>query len=322
MEQRINRFRRKEHDSQGFTLLELTIALLIMGVVTAGLLSIVNPIVESGKVKTTEKKMERIIDILAIYAQRNNRIPCPGDPDRSNNPPPFGAESGSGSGGTNLGSCSSAGSIIEGIVPYKTLGIAEQDIIDAWGNYLTYRVDPAYTKDPNDNTIQTHARCRTELIWVDSTSSPARNYNPAKARFCCAQGSGANLIIKDENNDQIWPFSRDSSNYADPDSWVASNTAFTTAANNIAMPAFVLISHGHNGYGSFLPDNGGNRMSGLGATGLKEDENQDFYTLGNNKYIVAPRNNVQNNTYFDDIVMWRTQDQLYSETGEGSCVFP
>lgn len=304
-------------DSKGLTILELAVAMIIMGVVIAGILSIINPMIESGKIKETEKKMERIVDIMAVYAQRNNRLPCPADPDRAATAQPFGAETGSGSDGDGLGSCDGAGDLIEGIVPYKTLGLSRQDIVDGWGSDLTYRVNPTYARDPSaagNNTV--HARCRVNMIWIDPDTG--QNFNPAKARFCCANSaqSANDIVIEDEDNELLWPFTRDTGNDADPDTPVASDTIFDPGSENTTMPAFILISHGRNGYGAYL-DNGF-RMEALGNSGIDEDENQD----GDDNFVMAPRNMSGGNDYFDDIAIWRTQDQLYSETGEGSCVFP
>lgn len=317
MKDKIRIFTPELRDTKGLTILELAVAMIIMGVIIAGLLSIINPMIESGKIKETERKMERIVDVMAIYAQRNNRIPCPADPDRTLATEPIGAEVGSGSDGDNLGSCDSAGDLIEGLVPYRTLGLAEQDVVDGWGNHITYRVNPTYARDPSgaaNNDV--HARCRINLLWVDPDTG--QNMNPAKARFCCANSAQAanGIVIEDENNEPLWPFTRDTGSDADPDTTVASDTIFDPGSENTTMPAFILISHGRNGYGAYLQN--GLRMTSMGQSGIDEDENQD----GDNLYVMAPRNLVNSNNYYDDITLWRTQDQLYSETGEGSCVFP
>lgn len=75
MKDKIRIFTPELRDTKGLTILELAVAMIIMGVIIAGLLSIINPMIESGKIKETERKMERIVDVMAIYAQRNNRIP-------------------------------------------------------------------------------------------------------------------------------------------------------------------------------------------------------------------------------------------------------
>jgi prepilin-type N-terminal cleavage/methylation domain-containing protein len=304
-----------KEQQNGFTLIELAISITIIGFMIAGTLLLINPILQITKKNETEKKMERIIDVLSIYTQRNNRVPCPANPNQAIVVQPFGAEVGSGGAGTNIGNCTGAGALIEGIVPYKTIGLSEADIIDGWGNYFTYRVAPTYTRN-TALALNVHARCRTDITWIDDTT--ALNRNPPKAKFCCADDALAanDLVIRDENNTLIWAFPRDNANYANENTSVPTGTVFTPDTNNITMPAFLLISHGKNGFGAFLRT--GARLAALGQSGDDETENQD----GDDNYVIGPTNRIINNTYFDDIVSWRTQEQLYSETGEGSCIFP
>lgn len=136
MKDKIRIFTPELRDTKGLTILELAVAMIIMGVIIAGLLSIINPMIESGKIKETERKMERIVDVMAIYAQRNNRIPCPADPDRTLATEPIGAEVGSGSDGDNLGSCDSAGDLIEGWFPIERWGLPSRTLLTGGATIL------------------------------------------------------------------------------------------------------------------------------------------------------------------------------------------
>lgn len=302
----------------GFTLIEIAIVITIIGVLTAGFLSTIQPIFHQSKLTATEANMNNIINVISGYAQRNNRIPCPSDPDQSSVAQPFGTEFGSGAAGDNVGECDDpgAGDIIEGVVPFKTLGLSLDDIKDGWGNFITYRVSPVFAQDTTD-ALNVHKRCRVDGLWIDSGS----NRNPAKARFCCPDLvlMGNDIVIDDENGDEMWVFDRDAAaiSYSTAGEVIASGTTFDITDDNVTQIAFVLISHGANRYGAFLP-NGGRTGGTAGAFGDDEEDNQDPAE----DFVTAPMNTREGNNHFDDIVMWRTQDQTYAETGAGSCSFP
>ena len=115
----------------------------------------------------TEEKMAQVMKAFSVYSQRYNRLPCPADP---NTTPaggePFGSERNS-TGGTGLGNCAAAAQA-EGIIPFRTLGLQEEDVRDAWGNYVTYRVSPVFTQSPSDSLRMAHQTCRAAGRWFSA----------------------------------------------------------------------------------------------------------------------------------------------------------
>ena len=307
------------YSERGFTLIEMAVFLVIAGVMLAGAIQMIAPYAEQARLKATKANMERVIDVLAGYAHRNNRLPCPGEPDQGVSSQPFGAERDSGANGDQMGSCSTGAA--EGIVPFLTLGLTEAEVRDGWGNFLTYRISPVFTLDPGEATRNAHARCRTENVWVllGDPLDPAddQNWNPPKARFCCpatsAYSSSTDIVIEDAAGDPFWPLQRSGGGYAPVNSAVSS-TAFDLKSDNVTAPAVILVSHGPNGYGAFIASGGRT----TGQHGTDEDENAD----GDRSFITRDRSTSNNASHFDDLLVWRTQDQLYAETGEGSCAFP
>lgn len=67
--------------------------------------------------------------------------------------------------------------------------------------------------------------------------------------------------------------------------------------------AYVLLSHGSNGFGGYLPS--GARLSVTGGS-ANEDENADDDIT----FVKAPYNPTAGASYFDDIVMYRTKDHI------------
>lgn len=297
---------------RGFTLVEMAVVTMIAGVLLASVLKVVVPYMEMARLKATKANMERTIDVLASYAQRNNRIPCPAEPDQGMTAQPFGAERGSGPNGDQIGSCS--GAETEGIVPFRTLGMHENEVQDGWKNFITYKVSPVFTLDPRDVTNQAHARCRTEGIWVQTGG----NRNPQKARFCCPAISpfpqATDLRIEDGNGKTLWAFPRSAAGYDAVDVVEPFPVWFDAATDNVTVPAVMLVSHGKNGFGAFLSSGGRT----TGTSGNDEQENAD----GDQVFIDRDRSTSGDANHFDDLLVWRTQDQLYSETGQGICTLP
>ena len=304
-------------NNAGFTLIELAVSLAVMGLVIVMCLQIAIPLTQQRKVSVTKDNMARIINTLSVYAQRNSRIPCPADPTTTNTTQPVGAEVGSGASGNAMPTLTASGCMNngvaynEGIVPYRTLGLIKTDVIDAHGNYYTYRVNANFARDPTiANNV--HGWCRSSS-WI----SGVLNRNPMRARFCCSDKSlaGQELSVTDASGVALYPFTRDNSNYAAVDTLYAGPT-LTQTSNNITTVIFVLVSHGENRSGAFLED--GNRSPSLSNTGTSESENGDADTT----YIYRTRVELSGTAHYDDVVAWRTQDQVFAETGSGSCALP
>lgn len=306
--------RKRIRGRRGFTLVEMAVVVMIAGLLLAAATQLLVPYAEQARGNESAKKMELVLQSVASFAARNNRIPCPAKTTRSAGPEPFGAERGSGSSGTGMGSCNPSQNV--GIVPFRTLGLAEDDVKDGWGNFLTYAVSVAFAKDPSSG--QAHALCRKQNVWVDigDPLDPAddENLNPEKARFCCVSpagaGPGTDLVVNDAGGSPIWPFSRDGSNYDDVD------VPATAPPGNVTVPVVLVVSHGKNGFGGYLVDAGG--QSSTGSPGNDEQENAD----GDQTFVDAPRDATTGSSYYDDIVKWRTQDRLMSDIGRANCALP
>lgn len=237
----------------------------------------------------------------------------------------------------------------EGIVPFQTLNIPYEATRDAWGNFFTYAVSPVFTRktDYGDAGAEphhlVHDRCR-EAGWV-SLGDPV---NAPKARFCCAQytdGAAANenfppatdlriQLATDIGTDILAPRDVYPDHYGEIDNplmQVGSNTRRpVNYAGNPTAPAFVLISHGRNGQGAFLTTDSGPPMQRNGVpTSSREKQNADLSqgtapapAPAEARLYYAGQQKFTGSDYFDDIVIWMTQDQIMAYTGTSSCRFP
>jgi hypothetical protein len=150
-----------------------------------------------------------------------------------------------------------------------------------------------------------------------SSGTGAVNRNAEKAHFCCPGiatfSPSTDIQIVDQNGVRLWVLDRAASGYGDVNTPAVGG--FDLLTDNVTVPALILVSHGENGDGAFLDI--GTRMGDTGMS-ARERENTD----GDRIFVEASYSKGQGATRFDDLVLWRTQDQLYTQVSGGSCGIP
>jgi len=147
---------------RGFTLIEMAIVVVIIGLLLSGGLLAVSPVLQSSKVSETNARLERLEQALTVYVIQNGCLPCPADRALAST---SGNAGWSNNGalyyglthGTNVQACSgtvACGAFV-GAVPWNTLGISEADITDAWGNRIAYGVTAALTTTADSSMKRT-----------------------------------------------------------------------------------------------------------------------------------------------------------------------
>ncbi len=187
--------------TNGFTLIEIAIVLVIVGLLLGGLLMPLATQVEVQRRTETEKALKEINEAIIGFAMTNGRLPCP-----ANRATPAGTV-GAGLERVQLpaaGSpaCGGAGNEY-GVVPWATLGVSE---LDAWGRRFTYRVTNFYTDRITDNTVA-----------------------------CAALPTNASFAL-----------------CSDGDMLITNGPLLGNVTLAATIPA-VIVSHGKNGNGAFLP---------------------------------------------------------------------
>jgi prepilin-type N-terminal cleavage/methylation domain-containing protein len=129
----------------GFTLLELSVVLIIVALVTTVGVSSGISALESAKRAQSESKLNVIENALMTFRMQNNRLPCPANLVLVKGNTSYGTET------SNPGTCSgsnfgTAGSVVEGGVPTKALNIPEDFMYDGWGRRIAYAVDSNATE--------------------------------------------------------------------------------------------------------------------------------------------------------------------------------
>ena len=111
----------------GFSLMETSIAMIIVGLVSVTGFGAIRKWKEQQQVAITQNHQEQILTAVALYGARNGHFPYPADPNASMDT--FGL-SHVPEGGVPRDQV--------GIVPYGTLGLPEVVAKDGYGRYFTY----------------------------------------------------------------------------------------------------------------------------------------------------------------------------------------
>lgn len=133
---------RKQKKSLGFSLVELSVALVVAGFVIYAALAVFTERSAIDKVAVTERKLEEIERAIRIYFKEIGDLPCPADGDLAFDDARFGLGLEDIEGTCNydnLGFDGPDASVIEsGTVPARTLNLPDAYMFDAWGNRITY----------------------------------------------------------------------------------------------------------------------------------------------------------------------------------------
>lgn len=120
--------------ARGFTLVEMAVVLIIMGLLIAGLLTPLSAQMDQRNYAQTQKSLEEIKQVLIGYVIINGRLPCPASNTSNGIEVPVGG-----------GACISN----DGFIPAATLGLTPTDsngyALDGWGNATFNRIRYAVT---------------------------------------------------------------------------------------------------------------------------------------------------------------------------------
>lgn len=122
-------------ESEGFSLVELAIVLVVVSLLLVGLLGPLTAQQEQKRIMEAKRQLDEAREAIFGFLISNGRLPCPAEPSF--------ASANTNAGIERAGGCA-AGANEVGVLPWRTLGIRE---VDPWGNRFTYRVSAAFA-DP------------------------------------------------------------------------------------------------------------------------------------------------------------------------------
>jgi prepilin-type N-terminal cleavage/methylation domain-containing protein len=278
--------------SNGFTLVEIVVVLLIFGIVLAMAAAITRGVVASQKRSLTATRIAAVDAALVQFVMQQRRLPCPADgtkPSADNNA------------GIEIGPSGTCNSMATGVVPWRALGLSETEASDGWDHRLTYRVDPALTADSGmDMSGCDVAGTESPVSGPTGCTAGCTFPNLAActppAKFLSGPAAAKGLPVRNLTGTVLM----------NPAVWVAPpNTIPNTGA------AYVVISAGESGGGSY-----GN--SGV-LVAFADDGTEEQKNYANLPYVAGATYYVDDTTsavpHFDDFVSHPSIMSVVSKAG-------
>lgn len=202
---------------QGFTLVELTVVLVIVALLLGGMLIPLTAQQDIRQQADAEKQLTETRDALIGYAQINGRLPCPA----------------SAPAGTGQEDCA-AGNV--GFVPWAEIGVQPSD---PWGRMIRYRVSAAFRSSPPTFSANTPAdlkiqtRQGTALVDLTNDAAPSRSV----VFVLVSHGkNGYHALNRDGSNGPSEP-----AGLNNPDEDTNANAASTSFVSRTPTPAAAAI---------------------------------------------------------------------------------
>jgi len=138
----------KTNSTHAFSLIELSIVILIISVLASSGLTIFKSTNSVSKTKITKERIDAVYKALGNYLITNRRLPCPASLELANNDANYGNEVRT----TTCPATTSGGVIVStvnpnlayGMVPTKTLGLSSDMAEDGFGTKLSYVIDKRF----------------------------------------------------------------------------------------------------------------------------------------------------------------------------------
>lgn len=265
--------------SRGFTLIEIAIVAVVIGLVLSMGLSALNPIRQQQKIAETIEKLRRIEDALKVYAIDYGCMPCPADGALASTS--VNDHGRSLANGATYDDCvvtaaqTCSVTAADQVVPWINLGLAEELVTDGWGNRIAYHLSATGNPGVEDRRVG----WSDETPCADAASLPS--YEGGMCRASTTYPTGTFTVEEADGND-------------------------ITAAG-----VFVLISFGPDGLGARAAITGTQRSAATGT--------QAGNTDGTSPFVQDDRIDVAGTSYFDDIVRWSTAPVFIQGCGSSVC---
>ncbi|MFH2058220.1 MAG: type II secretion system protein [Pseudomonadota bacterium] len=151
---RVKQPEKKKHES-GFTLIEMSMVMVIMGIVISIMMTVMPGLLKTGKIKEARAVLSKYDYVLQGYALANNRLP-------------FADNNGDGL----------EDNVFVGTLPYRTLGLTHGN--DVWGQpvkYAVYGVNPG-ADNLTTNIIEPPATTLAETFIANMNAAAITPLNP------------------------------------------------------------------------------------------------------------------------------------------------
>ncbi len=322
--------------TSGFTLLEMAVVLVIVGVMAGLVLQVQRLNKPSECYESTEKQLATIRGAINAFVVKNQRLPVPAGRSLSSSHPKSGKETDMATDASNVDVLAGTVDLIFGALPFQTLGLPSSFAADCWGNKFSYVVTKNFT---------------TTSGYADASAAGGITFNngavAAKINTRGNTGTGGgnhggnhsdddghDQILNDDGNDDLinTPNVLDSvpnigtgsiGNIGSSGTGTGTNVApaAPAAVSILEGAAYVVISHGENGskLGGVAENYSGasHGWCTLGDKGTTDEENCD---ITNSLIYVSNFNNGKDagEKYNDDLVAFGTRRSIAQAAAGGA----
>ena len=231
----------KRKFKKAYSLLELSIVILIISILITGALSVSVGSINNAKIKTTNDRQREVYKAIGNFLITNKRLPCPASLLKVKT---VDADYGNAVVGAN---CSDAGviqsgsstNLVYGMVPSRTLGLSNDMAEDAFETKMVYIVDKNFTiasaVDPNFGVTTFSTTASTGIITVNEKPSGVTQAVTADAIVILIshganKASGYNSNASTQNTRATDTDERD--NDANEPTTFFNNTIFASSSNS------------------------------------------------------------------------------------------
>lgn len=233
----------------GFSLIELSIVLVIVGLLSAAAVTILGSRLDTEKYNVTKEKIEVITEALNRFYAANSRLPCPAQGTLKLGDSDFGQSIySSGTGvdkGCDISNPSNTSAIADnhatntpagtssvdvgggkwirqGTVPTRTLGLADAMMYDGYGNKFTYAVTEKFTSNAVNGSIVINDGISSSPVTTSAAFIIVSHGKDAKGAYSSAGTIGVDCNLLDgkdkENCDRDAVFTETQTNDLQRDS--------------------------------------------------------------------------------------------------------
>lgn len=258
------------HNNSGFTLVEIAIGMVILGLIMTPLLALYNIEYKQLKINETQESFRTVEDALKSYVSENNIFPMPASLIENEGDATYGQSIVNNvlpniCPDLSTGVCASGpdglNDVVIGFVPFATLQIEEDYAYDSWGNKLIYVVTVQQAVNDGVYTFVQLGDGGVDLMALDNAGNPVllngtAEYSNFQAVLVSTGPTGKGGFNADGNMIQtcIEPGNPE---YEDE------NCSFTT--NNASSDVF-LIDANRSSDATINPDDNGTRSDQSGPT--------------------------------------------------------
>jgi prepilin-type N-terminal cleavage/methylation domain-containing protein len=275
---------KKSPIKKAFSLVELSIVILIVSILITGSLGISKTAINNAKIKVTKDRMDTVYKAFNSYLAANRRLPCPASMAVAKGTAlTYGAESATPGTCTGAYISSNASNLAYGMVPILALNLDPDMAEDGFGTKFTYVVDRRFTAQSTS---------ATSVSTCTGTTPPSCGFEITKGIASDADTSTTDLSGIDVQG----PL----------------GTSLLSNKNGI----FLLLSHGPDKYKGFNATG-----TAQDTTPGVDDENNNSCdqtslcaTTSTASFDRVFINN-STNPNFDDIVMFKSKPQLVRDAG-------